>query len=126
MITPQSWPTDPHQCHDLLSKLTQQVDDLQTAAENLQAVLNEQRAALDEQQAALDQAAKLHQAEAEDLRTALDQAAKLHDQAVSDRDQTIEELRRQIELYRRYVFGPRRERLVDAPDRKSTRLNSSH
>ncbi len=83
MITPQSWPTDPHQCHDLLSQFAQQVADLQ--------------------------------AEAEDLRAALDQAAKLHDQIVQDREQTIEELRQQIELYRRYVFGPRRERLVEAP-----------
>src|SRR6516165_6393803 len=51
----------------------------------------------------------------EDLRAALDQATKLHDQAIQERDQTIDELRRQIELYRRYVFGPRRERLVEAP-----------
>ena len=28
---------------------------------------------------------------------------------------TVEELRRQLELYRRYVFGPRRERLIEAP-----------
>jgi transposase len=51
----------------------------------------------------------------EDLQAALDQAAKLHDQALHDRDQTIDELRQQIALYRRYVFGPRRERLVEAP-----------
>ena len=83
MITPQSWPTDPGECHDLLSKLAQQVGDLQ--------------------------------AEAEDLRAALDQAAKLHDETVREHQQTIEELRQQIALYRRYVFGPRRERLVEAP-----------
>jgi transposase len=76
MITPESWPTDPGVCHDLLNRLTQQVEDLQAA---------------------------------------LDQAAKLHDQTVRDHDQTVEELRRQLELYRRYVFGPRRERLVEAP-----------
>ena len=76
MITPESWPTDPQQCHDLLSRLTQQV---------------------------------------EDLRAALDQAAKLHNQAVQEHEQSIEELRQQLELYRRYVFGPRRERLVEAP-----------
>ena len=83
MTTPQSWPTDPRECHDLLSQFAQQVEDLQATTE--------------------------------DLRAALDQAAKLHDQAVQDRDQTIEELRQQIELYRRFVFGPRRERLVEAP-----------
>ena len=77
MITPESWPTAPLECHELLNRLTQQVEDLQAA---------------------------------------LDQAAKLHDQTVQEHDQTVEELRRQLELYRRYVFGPRRERLVDALD----------
>lgn len=76
MTTPESWPTDPRECHDLLNRLTQQVEDLQAA---------------------------------------LDQSAKLHDQAVQEHDQLVAELRRQIELYRRYVFGPRRERLVEAP-----------
>jgi transposase len=75
MITPESWPTDPRECHDLLNRLTQQVEDLQAA---------------------------------------LDQAAKLHDQARQEHEQAVEELRRQLELYRRYVFGPRRERLIDA------------
>ena len=46
---------------------------------------------------------------------ALDQAAKLHEQTVQEQQHTIDELRHQIELYRRYVFGPRRERLVEAP-----------
>jgi transposase len=76
MITPESWPTDPAECHDLLNRLKEQVEDLQAA---------------------------------------LDQAAKLHDQSVQEHEQAIEELRRQLELYRRYVFGPRRERLVEAP-----------
>src|SRR5271170_7021316 len=76
MITPESWPTDPRECHDLLNRLTQQVEDLQAA---------------------------------------LDQAAKIHDQTIQEHEQTLQELRRQIELYRRYVFGPRRERLVEAP-----------
>jgi transposase len=76
MITPASWPTDPQRCHDLLSRLTQQV---------------------------------------EDLKAALDDAAKIHDQAVQEHEQSVQELLRQIALYRRYVFGPRRERLVEAP-----------
>jgi transposase len=94
MITPVSWPTDPQQCHDLLSRLTQQVEDLQ---------------------ATLDQTAKLHGQVVEDLKSALDEAAKIHDQAVQEHEQSIQELRQQLELYRRYVFGPRRERLVEAP-----------
>lgn len=53
--------------------------------------------------------------QAEDLRAALEEAAKLHDQAARKHEQTVEELRRQLELYRRYVFGPRRERLIEAP-----------
>jgi transposase len=76
MITPESWPTDPQQCHDLLSRLTQQV---------------------------------------EDLKAALDEAAIIHNRAVQEHEQSIEQLRQQLELYRRYVFGPRRERLVEAP-----------
>jgi transposase len=76
MITPESWPTDPRECHDLLSQLTQHVEDLQAA---------------------------------------LDQAAKIHEQALQEHEQAVQELRRQLELYHRYVFGPRRERLVEAP-----------
>jgi len=76
MNNPDAWPTEPGACHDLLTRLRQQVEDLQAA---------------------------------------LDQAAKIHDQAVQEHEQTVQELRRQLELYRRYVFGPRRERLVEAP-----------
>jgi transposase len=76
MITPESWPTDSRECHDLLTRLTHQVEDLQAA---------------------------------------LEEAAKSHDQPVQEHEQTVQELRRQLELYRRYVFGPRRERLVEAP-----------
>ena len=90
MTTPQSWPTDPRECHDLLSQFAQQVEDLQATTEHLQATT-------------------------EDLRAALDQASKLHDQTVQEQQQTIDELRHQLDLYRRYVFGPRRERLVEAP-----------
>ncbi len=94
MIMPESWPTDPGECHDLLNRLAQQVEGLQ---------------------AAFDQSAKLRDQQVEDLQAALDQSAKLHDQAVQEHKQLVEELRRQLELYRRYVFGPRRERLVEAP-----------
>jgi transposase len=76
MITRESWPTDPRECHDLLKRFAQQVEDLQAA---------------------------------------LDQSAKLHDQTVQDHEQTVRELRLQLELYRRFVFGPRRERLIEAP-----------
>jgi transposase len=76
MVTPESWPTDPRECHSLLLRLTQQV---------------------------------------EDLHAALEDAAKLHDQALQEREQRIQELRQQLALYHRYVFGPRRERLVEAP-----------
>ena len=75
MSHPAAWPTDPRDCHDLLDRLSQQVDD---------------------------------------LRAALDRAAELHEQAAREHERTVEELRRQLELYRRYVFGPRRERLIEA------------
>src|SRR6478609_3167495 len=76
MRKPDAWPSEPGACHDLLTRLAQQVEDLQAA---------------------------------------LEEAAKLHDQAVQEHKQTVQELRGQLELYRRYVFGPRRERLVEAP-----------
>jgi len=79
MITPESWPTDSRQCHDLLNRFAQQVEDLQAA---------------------------------------LDQTAKLHDQSVQEHKQLVEELRRQLELYRRFIFGPRRERLIEAPGQR--------
>jgi predicted nucleic acid-binding Zn-ribbon protein len=71
MINPDAWPTEPHACHDLLNRLTQQVQDLQAA---------------------------------------LDEAAKIHDQTVQKHEQSMQELREKLELYRRYVFGPRRDR----------------
>ena len=52
MITPESWPTDPQQCHDLLSRLTQQVEDLQ---------------------AALDEAAKIHEQTVQRARTIVEE-----------------------------------------------------
>ena len=52
MITPESWPTDPRECHDLLNRLTQQVEDLQ---------------------AALDQAAKLHDQTVQEHKQAVDE-----------------------------------------------------
>jgi transposase len=111
MTTPQTWPTDPRDCHDLLGQLTRQVQDLQAERASLQAIREDLQAALDNHRAALAD----HRAALDDHRAALDQAAKLHDEAVQEYQQTIDELRRQIELYRRYVFGPRRERLMEAP-----------
>ena len=94
MSNTSSWPTETRECHELLNRLARQVEDLQVT---------------------LDQAAKLHDQEAEDLRAALDQAAKLHQEVVQQHELAIQELRQQLELYRRYVFGPRRERLIEAP-----------
>src|SRR5262249_46798407 len=63
----------------------------------------------------LNKTVKLRDQQVEDLQAALDEAAKLHDQAVQEHQELVDELRQQLDLYRRYVFGPRRERLVDAP-----------
>lgn len=46
---------------------------------------------------------------AEDLRNALEQA----DEVSRDKDQLIQDQRLEIQLYRRFIFGPRRERIVD-------------
>jgi transposase len=71
-----SWPTDPRECHDLLNRLNQQVEDLQAA---------------------------------------LNESAKIHDQTIREHDQLVDELRRQLQLLRQYIYGPRRERWVEAP-----------
>jgi transposase len=97
MNTPEPWPTDPGECHRLLDEQAQQV-------EHLQAALKDQCATLEHHRAAL-----------EDHRAALDQAAKLHEQIVFEHEQTITELKQQVELYKRYAFGPRRERIVEDP-----------
>jgi transposase len=58
MITPESWPTDPRQCHNLLSRFAQQVEDLQ--------------AALDEAGKLHDQAVREHEQSVEELRRQLE------------------------------------------------------
>ena len=63
MNTPESWPTDPQQCHDLLSRFAQQLEDLELTLNNT---------------------VKLRDQQVEDLQAALDEAAKLHDQAVQE------------------------------------------
>src|SRR5262245_44539487 len=94
MNTPEPWPTDPQQCHDLLNRFAQRLEDLELAFDNT---------------------LKLRDQQVEDLQAALDEAAKLHDQAVQEHQGLVDELRPQLDLCRGYVFGPRRERLVDAP-----------
>jgi transposase len=54
MNTPESWPTDPRECHDLLQRFAQQIEDLQ--------------AALDQAAQIHDQAAKEHKQVVDDLR----------------------------------------------------------
>ncbi len=71
MINPQSWPTDPRECHDLLSRFAQQVEDLHAATEDLHA--------------ALDQAAKLH-----------DQTVQEHQQTIDELRRQIELYRRYV------------------------------
>ena len=71
MINPQSWPTDPRQCHVLLSQFAQQVEDLQATAQDLQV--------------ALDQAATLH-----------DQAVQDRDQTIEELRRQIELYRRYV------------------------------
>jgi len=54
MNTPESWPTDPHECHDLLNRFKEQIEDL--------------HAALDQAAQIHDQAAQEHQQVVDDLR----------------------------------------------------------
>ena len=71
MMTPEAWPTDPRECHDLLGQLAQQVEDLQ--------------AALDDHRAALDQATKLH-----------DQTVQEYEQTIDELRRQIELYRRYV------------------------------
>jgi len=95
MITKESWPSDPLECHRLLDKFAQQVNDLDREVNDLDREVND----LDQQLG--------------DARAALDQAAKLHDQAVQEHKQVVDELKRQLALLRHYAFGPRRERIIE-------------
>ena len=54
MSHPAAWPTDPRDCHDLLDRLSQQVDDL--------------RAALEQAAELHDRAAREHERTVEELR----------------------------------------------------------
>jgi transposase len=71
MLSPESWPTDPHECHGLLDRLAQQVKQRDQQVEDLQA--------------ALDQAAKLH-----------DQTLDEHKQTVDELRRQIQLLRRYV------------------------------
>jgi transposase len=71
MITPESWPTDPRECHGLLDRFLEQAKDLDQQLGDLRA--------------ALDQAAHLH-----------DQAVEAHNQTVEELRHQIELLRRYL------------------------------
>ena len=88
MSTPREWPTDLDECHRLLAELADHCERAQRQNTHLSA-------------------------HAADLRGALDEAAQIHDQVVREKDELIEAQRLEIQMYRRYIFGPRRERLVD-------------
>jgi hypothetical protein len=45
---------------------------------------------------------------------ALNESAKIHERTIREHDHFSDELRRQIQLLRQYIYGPRRERWIEA------------
>ncbi len=91
-ITP-SLPDDPGECQRLLEDLLRRNDELR-------------------------QQAQTAQQQAEDAKLRLDELESVLDQTAADYDQLKEkhaELAETLALFRRYMFGPRRERFIDDP-----------
>jgi transposase len=94
-------PDDPEQCRQLLLDLLRRNDELRQQAEDTQ------RQAQDAQR------------QAEDAQHRVDELQRVLDATAADYSQLQEkhaELAETLALLRRYVFGPRRERLHDDPD----------
>src|SRR3954451_4104798 len=99
-VTPRL-PDDPEQCQRLLHDLLCRNDELRQQAEGAQ------RQADDARQ------------KAEDARRRIDELERVLEETAADYDRLQErhaELAEALALLRRYVFGPRRERLHDDPD----------
>src|SRR3954447_14748253 len=99
-VTPRL-PDDPEQCQRLLHDLLRRNDELRQQAED------GQRQAGDARQ------------QAEDARRRIDELERVLEETAADYDRLQErhaELAEALALLRRYVFGPRRERLRDDPD----------
>src|ERR1700737_4790167 len=93
-------PDDPEQCQRLLHDLLRRNDELRQQAEDAQ------RQAEDAQW------------QAEDARRRVDELQRVLDATAADYSQLQEkhaELAETLALFRRYVFGPRRERFHDDP-----------
>jgi len=94
-------PDDPSECQRLIADLRRRNDELQRQAEDAQ------RQAEDAQR------------QAEDTQRRIDELKRVLDQTAADYSQLLEkhaELAETLALFRRYIFGPRRERHVDDPD----------
>ncbi|MGE5756251.1 MAG: IS66 family transposase [Planctomycetaceae bacterium] len=92
-VTPRL-PDDPGECQRLLDDLLRRNDELRRQAEDARRQAEEARRRIDELQRVLEE-------------TAAD---------YSQLQEKHAELAETLALFRRYVFGPRRERLVDDPD----------
>ena len=93
-------PDDPSEYQRLLEDLLRRNDELRQQAETAQ------------------QQAETAQQRAEEAQRRIDELERVLDQTAADYDQLKEEhteLAETLALLRRYVFGPRRERFIDAP-----------
>src|SRR5512142_2337963 len=100
MSVPPRLPDDPEQCVQLLHDLLRRNDELRQQAEDAQ------------------QQAEDAQQQAEDAQRRIDELQRVLEATAADYSQLQEkhaELAETLALFRRYLFGPRRERLRDDP-----------
>ena len=93
-------PDDPEECRRLLLDLLRRNDELRQQAEDAQ------------------EQAEDAQKQADDARRRIDELQRVLDETAADYSELQDrhaELAEALALLRRYVFGPRRERLVDDP-----------
>ena len=107
-------PDDPADLQRLLEDLLRRNDELRQQAQSAQ-----QQAESAQQQADIaQQQTEIARKQAEDARRRLDELERVLEETAADYDQLKEkhaELAETLALLRRYVFGQRRERFIDAP-----------
>ena len=100
-------PDDPGECQRLLEDLLRRNDELRQQAESAQ-----------QQAQSAQQQTEIARKQAEDAQRRLDELERVLEETAADYDQLKEkhaELAETLALLRRYVFGQRRERFIDAP-----------
>jgi transposase len=106
-------PDDPHACRELLRRLQQEYAALQQQHHQGE----QQRTELQHARRALQQECTVLQRQRAALTRELDEKGRVLDQTAAsyaELQQQYEALRHELELFRRWVYGARRERITDA------------